>query len=80
VAWQPPRTADTPLGRILEEIEYYKASVRAKGEHPFHVIKNLLGVQKVRYRGFAKSTARLYTHFGLANLMIVGRRLVAKHS
>jgi len=29
----------TPLGRILEKIEYYKASVRAKVEHPFHIIK-----------------------------------------
>ena len=71
---------DTPLGRILEKIEYYKASVRAKVEHPFHIIKNLLGLKKVRYRGLAKNTARLYTLFGLANLMIAGRQLGTKHS
>jgi IS5 family transposase len=71
---------DTPLGRILEKIEYYKASVRAKVEHPFHIIKNLLGLKKVRYRGLAKNTARLYTLFGLANLLIAGRRLGTKHS
>ena len=71
---------DTPLGRILEKIEYYKASVRAKVEHPFHIIKNLLGLKKVRYRGLAKNTARLYTLFGLANLMIAGRQLSMKHS
>ncbi|NCV40912.1 MAG: IS5 family transposase [Betaproteobacteria bacterium] len=71
---------DTPLGRILEKIEYYKASVRAKVEHPFHIIKNLLGLKKVRYRGLAKNTARLYTLFGLANLMIAGRQLGMKHS
>ncbi|NDE54232.1 MAG: IS4/IS5 family transposase [Actinobacteria bacterium] len=52
---------DTPLGRILEKIEYYKASVRAKVEHPFHIIKNLLGLKKVRYRGLAKNTARVST-------------------
>ncbi len=68
------------LGRILEKIEYYKASVRAKVERPFHVIKNLLGLKKVRYRGLAKNTARLYTLFGLANLMIAGRGLEAQHS
>ncbi len=71
---------DTRLGRILEKIEYYKASVRAKVEHPFHIIENLLGLKKVRYRGLAKNTARLYTLFGLANLMIAGRRLGAEHS
>ena len=71
---------DTRLGRILEKIEYYKASVRAKVEHPFHIIKNLLGLKKVRYRGLAKNTARLYTLFGLANLMIAGRRLGTQHS
>jgi len=35
---------------------------------------------KVRYRGLAKNTARLYTLFGLANLMIAGRQLGMKHS
>ncbi len=57
---------DTPLARVLEKIEYYKASVRAKVEHPFHIIKNLLGLMEVRYRGLAKNTARLYALFGLA--------------
>jgi len=71
---------DTPLARILEKVEYYKASVRTKVEHPFHIIKNLLGLKKVRYRGLAKNTARLYTLFGLANLMIAGRRLGTQHS
>ncbi|NBU70158.1 MAG: IS5/IS1182 family transposase, partial [Bacteroidetes bacterium] len=39
-----------------------------------------LGLKKVRYRGLAKNTARLYTLFGLANLMIAGRQLGMKHS
>jgi IS5 family transposase len=34
----------------------------------FHVVKNLWGFTKVRYRGLAKNTARLYTMFALANL------------
>jgi IS5 family transposase len=34
----------------------------------FHVVKNRWGFTKVRYRGLAKNTARLYTMFALANL------------
>ena len=66
---------DTPLGRLNEQIEKLKASVRAKVEHPFHIVKNLFQVKKVRYRGLAKNTAQLFTLFGLANLLIAKRRL-----
>lgn len=67
---------DTPLGRIQEQIEKLKASVRAKVEHPFHIVKNLFGMKKVRYRGLFKNTAQLFTLFGLANLLIAKRRLL----
>jgi len=33
---------------MLEQVEQLKASVRAKVEHPFHVIKNLFKHKKVR--------------------------------
>ena len=62
------------LGRMLEKLEHLKASVRAKVEHPFHVIKNLFRHRKTRYRGLAKNTARLFTLFGFANLVLAGRR------
>lgn len=68
---------DTPIGRLKEQIEQIKASVRAKVEHPFHIVKNLFGMKKVRYRGLAKNTAQLYTLFGLANLLIAKRRRFA---
>lgn len=68
---------DTELGRLDEQIEHAKASVRAKVEHPFHIIKNILGLKKVRYRGLAKNTAQLFTLFGLANLLIAKRYLFA---
>lgn len=71
---------DNPMGRVLEELEQLKASVRAKVEHPFHIIKNLFGLKKVSYRGLAKNTARLYTLFGLANLVIAARRLGTTHT
>lgn len=66
---------DTPLGRVQEKIERFKASVRAKVEHPFHIIKNRLQLKKVRYRGLAKNTAHLFMLFGLANLLIAKRGL-----
>jgi IS5 family transposase len=68
---------DTELGRLDEQIEQAKASVRAKVEHPFHIVKNLFQLKKVRYRGLAKNTAQLFTLFGLANLLIAKRYLFA---
>jgi IS5 family transposase len=56
--------------RLLEKAEQLKASIRAKVEHPFHVVKNLFGHRKVRYKGLAKNEAQLFTRFGLANLAI----------
>jgi IS5 family transposase len=68
---------NTPWGRMTEKLEQFKASIRAKVEHPFHIIKNTFGLRKVRYRGLAKNTAQLHTLFGLANLLIARRRLLA---
>ena len=40
-------------------------------EHPFRVVKQLWGFQKVRYRGIAKNLARAQTMFALASLYAV---------
>ncbi len=48
---------------------------RARGEHAFHVVKRLWGFSKVRYRGLAKNTARVYAMFALANLYMVRKKL-----
>ena len=58
---------------VLKTLEKAKASVRAFVEHPFHIVKNLFGHRKVRYRGLAKNGHQLYTLFGLANVVIGGR-------
>jgi len=68
---------NTAIGRLKEQVEQLKASVRAKVEHPFHIVKNLFGMKKVRYRGLAKNTVQLFALFGLANLLIAKRRLFA---
>lgn len=57
--------------------EKLKARVRALVEHPFHIIKNLFGHRKVRYRGLQKNTAQLHTLFALANLVAAKKHLLA---
>ena len=61
----------------VKAVEKTKASVRAFVEHPFHIVKNLFGHRKVRYRGLAKNGHQLYTLFGLANVVIAGRTAAA---
>jgi IS5 family transposase len=68
---------EKPLDHLRDRIEAMKASIRAKAEHPFHIIKNRFGMKKLRYRGLKKNTAQLYTLFALANLFIAKRRLFA---
>ncbi len=62
---------DTAWGALLDKAEKLKASVRAKVEHPFRVIKRQFGHTKVRYRGLKKNTQQLYTLFALSNLWMV---------
>ena len=66
-----------PIDAIVDEIERLKASVRAKVEHPFRVIKRQFGFTKVRYRGLAKNTAQITTLFALSNLWMARRKLMA---
>jgi IS5 family transposase len=65
-----------PLREYQRKLNRVRSATRARVEHAFHVVKNLWGFTKVRYRGLAKNTARLYTMFALANLYLVRRRLM----
>jgi IS5 family transposase len=84
VAMQPGKRRKLDLtrkwARLLDKAEQLKASVRAKVEHPFHVVKNLFRFRKVRYKGLAKNQAQLFSLFGLANLVIAKRRLLTIHA
>jgi IS5 family transposase len=60
---------------VAERVEKMKASIRAKVEHPFRVIKRQFGFTKVRYRGLAKNTAQVVTLFALSNLWLARRAL-----
>jgi len=62
--------------KYAERWEHFKASLRAKVEHPFRVVKRQFGYTKVRYRGLAKNTAQVLTLFALSNLWMARRRLL----
>ena len=68
---------DTELGRMDELIEQAKVSVLAQVEHPFHFVKNIFQLKKVRLHRSAKNTAQLSILLGLANLLIAKRYLFA---
>jgi IS5 family transposase len=52
-----------------------KASVRAKVEHPFRILKRIFGFDKVRFKGLAKNHHRLCASFALVNLYLHRKRL-----
>ena len=68
--------AEGMVKELTLRLEKAKAQVRARVEHPFHIVKNLFKHRKVRYRGLSKNTAQLYSLFALANLVIVRRLLL----
>ena len=65
--------AEGPRKNLVIQFERAKAQIRAKVEHPFHVVKNLFRYRKVRYRGLLKNTAQLFTLFALGNLILARR-------
>ena len=70
-------SSSKPLTEYQRFINRCRSSSRARGEHAFHVVKRLWGFAKVRYRGLAKNTARLFSAFALANLYLLRRRLLS---
>lgn len=80
IAAKRGRIQAMPEGRVkqaVQKAEHRKASIRAKVEHPFRVIKRQFGLVKVRFRGLAKNTAHIVTLFALSNLWMVRRKLLA---
>ena len=55
------------------EVESRKASVRAKVEHPFLIVKRDFGFTKTRYRGLAKNLNHLNMLFASANWLMRAR-------
>lgn len=67
---------DEELRSAYQDVERQKASIRARVEHPFRVLKRQFGYVKVRFRGLAKNGAQVLTLFALANLWTARRRLL----
>ena len=65
-----------PLSERWRRINRARSRIRARGEHPFHIVKRLWGFATVRYRGLAKNLARAQTMFALANLYRVRHQLM----
>lgn len=63
------------LNKVAIRIEYLKASIRSKVEHPFRIIKQQFGFVKARYKGLAKNDNQLAMLFALANLVRVDQML-----
>jgi IS5 family transposase len=68
---------DTPEGRLDDLVETAKAHIRAKGEHPFRVIKQQFGFQKTRLRGMVKNHCKVNVLAALTNLFLARRQLLA---
>ena len=80
IAARPSDIAKMPESKAktrLQKQEHRKASVRAKVEHPFRVIKRQFGLAKVRFKGLAKNTAHVVTLFALSNLWMARKKLLA---
>ncbi len=75
--WKRKASPNIPAGQLLVQMEYLKAKVRAKVEHPFHVVKNRFRHRKTSYRGLVKNTAQIFSFFGLANQLLAKRYLKA---
>ncbi len=69
------RGGSKDLSQRWRKINRARSRTRARGEHPFRIIKQLWGFQKTRYRGIAKNLARAQTMFALANLYAVRHKL-----
>jgi transposase, IS5 family len=77
--WPGHRRAlpDSPDGRLQDLIETAKAHNRAKGEHPFRVIKQQFGFQKTRLRRMAQNRCKVNVITALTNLFLARRELLA---
>lgn len=70
-------TRNHPLSSKQKKKNKKFSSLRAKVEYPFLVVKHLWHYVKVRYKGLVKNTCQLYMLFGLTNLYIVRKKLLA---
>ena len=76
IAMRPGKRKTLEKGSPEARQQMLQASIRAKVEHPFKVIKQVFGYGKFRYRGLLKNTERLVILAGFANLLRVQHALL----
>lgn len=76
IAMRPGKRAKLPAADPAAKLERLTAGVRAKVEHRFFYIKRIVGYNKVRCRGLAKNTERLYVLAGFSNMMMARKYLM----
>jgi len=64
----PSRDFERALERRL-------SSVRSKVEHAFHIVKDIFGYRKARYKGLRKNLDRLHVLFASANMYMLGHAM-----
>ncbi len=65
-----------PLSEAQRARNRIRSKIRAKVEHPFHIMKRVFGFTHVRYRGLAKNTPRVQVTCALVNLFLVRKQLL----
>lgn len=64
------------LSKRQEEENRRRSTVRSKTEHPFHIIKNIFGWKKIRYRWLVKNTEHFFVICALTNIYILKQKLL----
>ena len=59
--------------RWLRHIEYRKSRVRSKIEYVFHIIKDIFGFRKTRYRGLKKLETKAFMLLAQANMYMLAQ-------
>ena len=61
---------------MVDQVKEIRASIRAKVERPFRVIKQQFDYLKVRYRGLKKNTTQVMTLFAFLDLWMMRGKLM----
>ncbi|WP_407650112.1 hypothetical protein [Halomonas rhizosphaerae] len=75
LSWRSQENAKQPHEKAATGDQEGQVQHPSQGRHPFHVIKNLLATEEVRFKGLAENKAQLFILYALGNLVLAGRCL-----
>jgi transposase, IS5 family len=68
----------TPEGRLDDSIETVKAHIRARGDHPFRVMKKQFGFLKTRLPALLTNRCKMNVLAALSNLFMARYELLCR--